>query len=264
MVEIPPMGTEKEEREKEEGKSKKEHLPNRSPEEFVTDITKEEEKFFLFYYQVKMLEICEDLFTPIQIQSTAITYFKLVFSKRRIFHYDMDNLVVACILLAMKVENIFITAVRINEKLKFTDVNLLAAYELEICNLLKFNLHVPSPHLRLLGLFLLLKNKERNSLIQTQEITETDETLDWNESIRNLKYLMLLEEYHTLDLNHVAIASLPVGPSSLEGLFMEDTLEAVKFLKKKMKKKEKPAKKEISFIKKKIEKIQQLYKIDLS
>lgn len=231
------------------------------------DITKEEEETFLFYYQIKLLDICNILYAPVQIQSTAITYFKMVFSKKRVFHYEMDSLVAACILLAMKVENICITATTINEKLNLTNVSLIVAYELEICNLLKFNLHVPSPHLRLLGLFLLLKNKERitaqvDSLVRTQEISETDETLDWNQSIRNLKNIMLLDNYHTLDLNHVAMASLPVNPSVLVHFFMEDTIEAVKTIKSQIKKTTKPSSAKIQHIKTKIELIQKTYKIN--
>lgn len=231
------------------------------------DISKEEEATVLLFYQMEMLRICDDFSISLQLQSTAITYFKMVFMKKRVFLYDMDNFIVACILLAMKVENIFMTALRMKEKLAFPDVNLVAAYELDICNILKFNLHVPSPHLRLLGLFLLLKNKEKvniqggKALVQTQQIKETDETLDWNQSIRNLRNLMLLDDYHTLDLNHVAMASLPVHPSSLEGFFMEDTIEAVKNLKKKMTEKEKPSISELKKINRKIEKIQKAYDI---
>ncbi|KAH9385867.1 cyclin H [Nematocida major] len=235
-------------------------------ESSAMDITKEEEDTFLFYYQIKMLGLCDHMNIPVQIQSTAITYFKVLFSKRRVFQYDMKNFVVACILLAMKVENTFTTAARIKEQLSFADVKLLAEYELEICNALKFNLHVASPHLRLLGLFLLLRNKERVAAeaekhVQTQEISEADKVLEWDQAVENLRTLMLLEDYHTLDLNEVAIASLPVSPLQLRGFFMEETLESVKHLKKKMKRKEPPSSEQIERIGRKIKQIQQRYKI---
>ncbi|KAI5192407.1 cyclin H [Nematocida minor] len=235
-------------------------------ESVTMDITKEEENTFLFYYQIKMLGLCDHLNIPVQIQSTAITYFKILFTKRRVFHYDMKNLIVACVLLAMKVENVFMTATHMKEQLNFANVKLLAAYELEICNALKFNLHVASPHLRLLGLFLLLKNRERviaemDGQVQTQDISETDEALDWAQSVENLKILMLLDNYHTLDLNQVAMASLPVQPSCLEGFFMKDTIEAVKDLKKQMKRRELPSHEQVAKIEKKIATIQKKYKI---
>lgn len=237
------------------------------PESAAIDITKEEEEIFLLYSQIQLLGLCDHLNTPVQIQNTAITYFKILFSKRRIFHYDMKNFIVACILLAMKVENIFTTAAHLKEQLNFTDVKLLAAYELDICNAVKFNLHVASPHLRLLGLFLLLRNKQRitvemDRLVQVQGITETDESIDWTHSLENLKSLMLLENYHTLDLNQVAIASLPVSPAELEGFFMEETIEAVKLLKKQLKRREIPSTAEIERIDKKIKKIRERYKLE--
>ncbi|OAG33337.1 cyclin H [Nematocida sp. ERTm5] len=231
------------------------------------DITTEEENTFLFYYQLRMLGTCDKMNIPIQVQSTVITYFKILFTKRRVFHYDMKNLIMACILLGMKVENIYITATQIKEMFSFVDTQLLAEYELEICNALKFNLYVPSPHLRLLALFLLLRNRESinaviDGSVQTQEITSPDVHLNWETSIENLKTIMLLDNYHTLDLTQVAIASLPVSPSLLQGFFMEDTLNAVAEIKKQMKRKDLPTQTEINKIDQKIKTIQARYKVD--
>ncbi|KAI5160728.1 cyclin H [Nematocida ausubeli] len=230
------------------------------------DITAEEESVFLFYHKLKMFEICESMKIPIHVQSTVIVYFKVLFLKKRVFHYDMNNLVMACILLAMKVENINITTMQIKEVVPGVDERLLAEYELEICNALKFNLHVPSPHLRLIGLFLLLRNKESvqtvmTGSVQTQDIVSPDANIDWDTSAENLKTLMLLDNYHTLDLTQVAIASLPVPPTELEGFFMLDTLEAAGHLKKQMKRKKSPSKVQINTIKEKIKVIQARYKI---
>ncbi|KAI5179742.1 cyclin H [Nematocida sp. AWRm80] len=226
------------------------------------DLTKEEEDTMLFYYQVKMLELCEYLKTPIQVHSTSITYFKTLFSKKRIFHYNMRNLIASCVLLAMKVENIYITAEQFCEKLDFVQLQLLVKYELEICNALKFNLHVSSPHLRLLGLFLLLKNREKvraemDNSVQTQEIQEIDKMLDWNKSVENLKNIMLTDNYLQLDLNQVALASLTIQPTELHGFFMAETIEAVQKLKISTKRRESPSQEHLKQIDEKIKTIQQ-------
>ncbi|OAG28906.1 cyclin H [Nematocida displodere] len=230
------------------------------------DITKEEENTMLFYYQVKMLDLCEYLKTPIQVHNTAITYFKVLFSKRKVFHYDMRNLIAACVFLALKVENTYITAEILKAKLSFVKMHLLIKYELELCQALKFNLHVSSPHLRLLGLFLLLKNKEQvrgttEDTFQTQEIQEIDRTLDWGKSVENLKNLMLTDNYLQLNPNEVALASLTVQPSELQGLFMTDTLSAIKKIKLDTIRRESPTQQELKRIDEKIRNIQQRYEI---
>lgn len=230
------------------------------------DITKEEEETMLFYYQIKMLDLCEYLKTPIQVHSTSITYFKMVFTKRRVIHYDMRNFIAACVFLAMKVESIYINAETFKETLKFIEISYIVKYELEICNLLKFNLHVSSPHLRLLGLFLLLKNRERiqaemEDSVQIQEIQEIDKILDWEKSIENLKNIMLTDEYLKFNSNEVALASLTVQLSELQGFFMEETIEAVKKIKLHTIRREFPDHSQLRKIDEKIRTIQEYYKI---
>ncbi|KAI5191028.1 cyclin H [Nematocida sp. AWRm77] len=230
------------------------------------DITQEEEETMLFYYQVKMLDLCEYLKTPIQVHSTSIVYFKTLFIKRRVFHYDMRNLIAACVLLSMKAENMYITPELMKEMLSFVDVSLLVKYELEICNALKFNLHVSSPYLRLLGLFLLLKNKEKimtetEDSVQIQEIQEIDKNLSWEKCVSNLRNIMLTDGYLSLNPNEVALASLTVQPSDLQGFFMKDTIDAVKKLKRQVIRREFPNQAQLKHIDNKIRRIQETYKI---
>ncbi|KAI5186159.1 cyclin H [Nematocida homosporus] len=239
------------------------------PDSVLNDITKEEEDTILFYYQVKMLDLCEFLKTPIQVQSTSITYFKVLFTKKRVFHYDMRNLIVACVFLAMKVENIYVTAECIKSRLGFVKVSLLVQYEVDICNALKFNFHVSSPYLRLLGLFLLLKNKERiyaelDGPVPTQQIEEIDRMLNWEKSIENLKNIMLADDYLQLNPNEVALASLAVRPSELQGFFMPDTLEAVKKIKMHTIRREAPNQEQLKMINEKIQAIQRHYSLTQS
>lgn len=238
----------------------------RMTEQIPIDITKEEEEIMLFYYQVKILDLCEFLKTPIQVYNTSIAYFKALFTKRRIFHYDMRNLILACIFLAMKVENIYVTAESLKTHLSFAEVPLIVQYELEICSALKFNLHVSSPHLRLLGLYLLLQNKERvrmemDESVKTQEIKEIDKGLDWNKAVENLKNIMLADDYLQLDPNEVAIAALTVQPSELQGFFMPQTLESVKRIKMRTIRRESPCERQLKEINKKIQDIQKKYNI---
>lgn len=231
------------------------------------DLTREEEETMLFYYQFKMIELCEFLKAPIQVQSTSITYFKRLFAKRRIFYYDMKNLIVACVLLAIKVENIYVTPEFFKEGgLKFVHIPLVLCYELDICEALNFNFHVSSPHLRLLGLFLLLKNREKvhaevEDSVQIQEIREIDKNLDWEKSVENLTNIMLTDEYLSLNLNEVALASLTVQPSELVGFFMPETIEAVKKIKRHIIRREFPSKEQLDRLTKKIQAIQKKYRI---
>lgn len=212
-------------------------------------ITTEEERKILLYYQIKLLEMCSYLDVQVQVHSTAITYFKLFFQKKKVYHYNMRNLIAAFVFLAMKVENTRTTAEFFKERLSFIDVNKLVQYEAEICQEIKFNLHVSSPHLRLLGLYLLLKDKEArkecDSPIQTQEIAE-DQSLaaaapaqaaascSWESAVENLNSIMLSERYLEFDINDVAMASLNISTSDLDGLFMEHTIENVKQIRKEM------------------------------
>lgn len=234
-------------------------------ERIEEDLTVEEENTMLFYYQLKMLEMCEYLRAPIQVHSTCITYFKMLFVKRRVFHYDMRNLIAACVFLAMKVENIHVTVESLKSKLSFLKTSLLTRYELDICHALKFNLHVSSPYLRLLGLFLLFKNREKKEqekdTVQTQEIEEIDHFLNWEKAVSNLKNIMLTDEYLKLNPNEVALASLSVQPSELQGYFMNETIESVKQLKINTIRRESPANEELRRIDAKIRGIQQAYKL---
>ncbi|KAI5171124.1 cyclin H [Nematocida sp. LUAm3] len=232
----------------------------------LKDLTEEEEEIILFYYQIKILDLCEYLKAPIQVHSTSITYFKMLFTKKRIFHFDMKNLVVACVFLAMKIENIYITANTLKRYLGFIKIPLIVQYEMEICTALNFNLHISSPHLQLLGLFLMLKNQERirmemEETVKTQKIQEIDSTLDWEKSIENLKNIMLADDYLLLDPNEVALAALTVSPSELNGFFMEQTLEGVKRIKMHTIRREIPDREQLKEIHEKIQEIQKRYNI---
>jgi len=230
------------------------------------DITKEEEEEMVLYYHVKMLDMCEHLKTPIQVHSTSTVYYKTLFTQKRVFQYEMRNLIAACVFLAMKVENIYVTAEILKSRLTFIDVTSLVQYEIEICNALNFNFHVPSPHLRLLGVFLMMKNRERIRIatedsVQTQEIQEIDKILNWEKSVENLKNIMLSDKYTELNPHEVALAALTVQPSELLGFFMEETVEAVKKIKMSTIRRELPTKEQLRKIDEKIQLIQKRYGI---
>lgn len=258
-------------------------MPESNGEKIMADyvagsISPDEEKKLLLYYQTKLIGMCRFLNTQIQVYNTAITYFKLFFKRKKVYNYNMANLVAAVVFLSMKVENIYITVETLKEKLSFVEADRIVKYELEICKEIGFNFHISSPHLRLLGLYLLLQSKkqrgaEYDSPIQTQEIAEDpslsadgaaeEEPRDysWALAVENLNKIMLAERYLDFNINDVAIAALNVRSSDLVGLFMEHTIEQVRCIRQETAGVVVPSKEELRHIDGKIKEIQQKYNI---
>jgi Cyclin, N-terminal domain len=230
----------------------------------VDGITAEEEKKILLYYQVKLLEMCKYLDLQLPISSTAIAYFKTFFRKRRVYNYEMRNLVVAFLFLAMKVENTYTTVEFFKEKLAFIETSRVLRYEMEICRELRYNLHMPSPHLRALGLYLFLKRKRaEDGPLKAEEADDLEQEVEcrWRATVDRLNSIMLLETYLDHKINDVALASLDIGKEELEGLFMGYTIEEVERIRREVEQISLPNNEELREINQKIKEVQERYGI---
>eukprot|EP00887_Chlorella_sp_A99_P004352 scaffold15.g4352.t1 len=108
-------------------------------------ISPEEELLLLKYYQAKLQHMCRELRLPRKVLGTAVTYMKRVYLSYSSLDQDPQQMVLACLYLACKTEEHYISAAELG-RLTGVPADVMLRNELAALQALKFDLIVHSPY----------------------------------------------------------------------------------------------------------------------
>lgn len=218
------------------------------------NLTKIEKQNLHTYNAYKILEICRAHRLPMSVHSTSIFFYRKLFEMDKNIDYDFKLLLKAIILLACKAENIHGDFGFLIKRLKIEEKNIVLEYENTLAYKLKFEFHLPSPYIRILGFIIVLQERgiidvksgildvlkpEIDTLdMQFHEYNKTvndgDEKIEiedidnfWASSVTNMDKILLIDNYYKLNVKECALAALVLPTVIYKRLLDKIDLEMV-------------------------------------
>lgn len=236
------------------------------------NLSEAQKNSFHIYNIYNLLEVCRSHRLPLSVHSTSILFYRKLFEVDKEGVYDFRLLLKAIVLLACKCENVHGDFLFLTRRLKDDEKKMVCTYEGMLGHTLLFEFHIPSPYLRILGYIVVLQERglidvksgtvdAHNPELKTfdmrfyeysgndmdcergMEIESVDKL--WETSIINMDKILIVENYHKMNVKECALAALVLPITLYKELIDTIDLERVEMIRKRAKNVKMPTKNEL-------------------